>query len=95
MKTPPSRIPKKDKSVELPVELMQPRALQKKETAQRLSDPIEERAPQTNQGIQTTADLIDRIRIRAYELYEQRGRETGNEMEDWLRAEAEMMVRQA
>ena len=31
------------------------------------------------------------IRQRAYELYEQRGREDGRSQEDWLRAEAEVL----
>ena len=30
------------------------------------------------------------IRMRAYELYEARGREDGHELEDWLRAEEEI-----
>ncbi len=30
------------------------------------------------------------IRLRAYELYEQRGRENGHDMEDWLQAETEL-----
>ena len=29
------------------------------------------------------------IRVRAYELFEQRGREDGHELDDWLQAEAE------
>lgn len=33
----------------------------------------------------------DQIRTRAYELYEQRGREDGHDQEDWLRAEAEII----
>ena len=33
--------------------------------------------------------LEDRIRARAYELYEARGRESGHDLEDWLRAEEE------
>jgi Protein of unknown function (DUF2934) len=33
------------------------------------------------------------IRIRAYELYEQRGRICGHDVQDWLQAETE--VRQA
>ncbi len=32
----------------------------------------------------------ERIRTRAYELYESRGREDGHHEEDWLRAEAEI-----
>jgi hypothetical protein len=31
------------------------------------------------------------VRRRAYELYEQRGREDGHAQEDWLRAEAEVL----
>ena len=30
------------------------------------------------------------IRLRAYELYEARGREDGHALEDWLRAEEEI-----
>jgi len=33
----------------------------------------------------------DRIRERAYELYEGRGREPGREEQDWLRAEQEIL----
>ena len=35
----------------------------------------------------------DRIRIRAYELFEQRNREPGHAEEDWFRAEAEITGR--
>ena len=35
-------------------------------------------------------DLEDRIRERAHELYEARGREDGRELEDWLHAEEEI-----
>jgi Protein of unknown function (DUF2934) len=31
------------------------------------------------------------VRQRAYQLYEERGREDGHDMDDWLRAEAEML----
>jgi hypothetical protein len=33
-----------------------------------------------------------RIRIRAYEIYEQRGGAPGNEAEDWLQAEGEILM---
>jgi hypothetical protein len=33
----------------------------------------------------------ERIRRRAYELYVARGREAGREIEDWLRAEQELL----
>ena len=35
-------------------------------------------------------ELEDQIRLRAQELYEARGREDGHELDDWLRAEAEI-----
>jgi hypothetical protein len=33
------------------------------------------------------------IRLRAYELYEARGREDGHELDDWLRAEEENTIK--
>jgi hypothetical protein len=34
--------------------------------------------------------LEEKIRLRAYTLYEERGREDGHDVDDWLRAEAEL-----
>jgi hypothetical protein len=39
-------------------------------------------------------DITERIRRRAYELYEQRGREDGFALDDWLQAEAEILGKQ-
>lgn len=36
-------------------------------------------------------DMEDQIRARAYELYEERGREDGHHEEDWLTAEREIL----
>jgi Protein of unknown function (DUF2934) len=36
---------------------------------------------------------MDQIRYRAYELYEQCGREDGYDIEDWLHAESEVIHR--
>ncbi len=36
--------------------------------------------------------LIHAIRQRAYELYEQRGRCDGRALEDWVRAESEVLA---
>jgi len=33
------------------------------------------------------------IRVRAYQLYEERGRRDGHDIEDWLRAEAEILAK--
>ena len=40
-------------------------------------------------------ELQTQIRIRAYRLYEQRGREDGRELDDWLKAEAELVGQKA
>ncbi len=36
------------------------------------------------------ASIDELVRARAYELFEARGRESGHELEDWLRAEEEI-----
>jgi len=38
-------------------------------------------------SLELTEDLV---RTRAYRFYEERGREDGHDIEDWLRAEAEV-----
>ena len=40
-------------------------------------------------------ELEERIRQRAYELYEARGRGDGQDLEDWLRAEEEITQKKA
>lgn len=46
---------------------------------------------QQSQGYPTE----DAIRIRAFELYEQRGGEAGHDVEDWLKAEQEITAKAA
>jgi hypothetical protein len=47
-----------------------------------------------NKSTKSTTDphpnLDEEIRRRAYELYENRGRENGHDIDDWLHAEAEI-----
>lgn len=38
-------------------------------------------------------ELEEKIRARAYEIYEQRGRDEGHHIDDWLQAEAELSGR--
>jgi Protein of unknown function (DUF2934) len=45
-------------------------------------------APTADIGSQELTEAI--VRIRAYQLFEQRGYEHGHDIEDWLRAEAEV-----
>ena len=49
------------------------------------SVPIKTDLPKTDGG----AELQDQIRARAFQLYEQRGRDDGHGLDDWLQAEAE------
>jgi hypothetical protein len=52
------------------------------------------RVPTKLRIAKTEAEAMgEEIRCRAYELYEQRGREDGHQLEDWLRAEAEVTCR--
>jgi len=37
-------------------------------------------------------DAEEKIRLRAYQLYEERGRIDGHASDDWLQAEAEVLV---
>jgi hypothetical protein len=41
-----------------------------------------------------TVPSQDRIRERAYELYQSRDREPGQDQQDWLRAEQEILKRE-
>jgi Protein of unknown function (DUF2934) len=43
------------------------------------------------QMLKTHIDLEEEIRRRAYEIYAERGMTPGAEVEDWLRAEAEIL----
>jgi hypothetical protein len=44
-------------------------------------------------AIGTPQDALEQIRRRAYELYEQRGRQDGFHEQDWLQAESEVLLR--
>jgi len=51
-----------------------------------LSVPIKTDLQKTD----SSGELQDQIRARAYQLYEQRGRDDGHTLDDWLQAEAEL-----
>jgi hypothetical protein len=42
-----------------------------------------------------TLSLEERVRRRAYELYVQRGSRSGSDLDDWLRAEQEILQDEA
>lgn len=48
-----------------------------------------------NEPAKLPGSIEEQIRRRAYELYEQRGREDGSDLEDWYRAEAEIAQKKA
>ena len=49
------------------------------------------RSDQPHRTVPNPTALEERIRLRAYELYEARDREDGHELDDWLQAEAEII----
>ena len=51
--------------------------------------------PSKKQYAAVVADpsLEEKIRLRAYTFYEERGREDGHDLDDWLRAEAELTAK--
>ena len=51
--------------------------------------------PSKKQSAAVVADpsLEEKIRLRAYTFFEERGREDGHDVDDWLRAEAELTAK--
>ena len=47
------------------------------------------------QVTKSTPDLQEQIRRRAYDLYEQPGRDQGHELDDWVQAESEVTQQKA
>jgi hypothetical protein len=45
--------------------------------------------------MKSASEIQDQIRRRAYELYEQRGSNDGQEVSDWLQAESEVAQKKA
>jgi hypothetical protein len=55
-----------------------------------MSPDATKKPPATSTGDQQ--ELEEHIRLRAYELYEARGRKNGHELEDWFRAKEEITI---
>jgi hypothetical protein len=60
-----------------------------KQSSPKIVDP--KSTPGTVTKMPDTSQLQDRIRERAYALYEGRGREAGQDEQDWFRAEQEIL----
>ena len=50
-------------------------------------------SPLTARIAEPKVDTYEEISSRAYELYVERGRENGHDLEDWLQAETEVTAR--
>ena len=46
--------------------------------------------PTETRAIESPVDIQEQVSRRAFELYEQRGREDGHHLDDWLQAESEL-----
>ena len=58
---------------------------------QTISKKSEKKSPKRKIGSFETSSLHEQIEARAHEIYLDRGAEPGHEMDDWLRAECEIM----
>ncbi len=52
-------------------------------------------SPNGQASMLASYELEERIRRRAYEIYEQRGHEEGRHLEHWLQAEQELLGKQS
>jgi hypothetical protein len=53
--------------------------------------PVPETAVPADVQTTVATDLTEQVRVLAYTLYEQRGRQEGYAEQDWLQAEAEIL----
>jgi hypothetical protein len=56
-----------------------------------MSSPIERSSPRSGQQIAERHPTREEIELRAYEIYVERGGAQGNDLEDWLQAESELI----
>jgi len=53
--------------------------------------PVRTATTRTPSEATASATTGDEVRRRAFEIYEERGREDGHELDDWLEAEKEVL----
>ena len=56
-----------------------------------MSNPLGRSAPGSGQQIAERQPTHEEIELRAYQIYVERGGAQGNELEDWLQAEFELI----
>jgi hypothetical protein len=59
----------------------------------KVTNKTEATAPEKAKVTTQAVSINEVIRTRAYELFEQRGKQHGRDFEDWLRAESEVRQR--
>jgi Protein of unknown function (DUF2934) len=64
----------------------------KQATSQKKASAENGNQVQTPSTVFATAPAEEQVRRRAYEIYEQRGRQDGGAIEDWIRAEQELLA---
>jgi len=47
--------------------------------------------PTETRATESPVDIQEQVRRRAFDLYKQRGREDGHDLDDWLQAESELV----
>ena len=66
-----------------------------KKTTSITDNPAKRLMPVPSAAFKSDGDVEEQIRQRAYELYEQEGRQEGRDEEYWFRAEAEIRGRRS
>jgi hypothetical protein len=56
-----------------------------------MSKPIEKSSPGSGQPIVERHPTREEIELRAFQIYVERGSAQGNDLEDWLQAESELI----
>jgi hypothetical protein len=56
-----------------------------------MSNPIERSSPGSGQQIAERHPTREEIELRAYQIFVERGGAQGNDLEDWLQAELELI----
>lgn len=57
-----------------------------------MSNPIERSSPSSKQVSAEGHPTHEEIELRAYQIYVERGGAPGNDLEDWLQAEFELLL---
>jgi len=66
--------------------------LDKREEGRPEESEIKDNQSELARTVLDPAALQEKIRLRAYELFEARGRQHGHDLDDWLQAEAEILA---